>query len=135
VDVDDYLDGAPQPQQSTLLSLRSTLREPLPDATEALSNGMPAFVVGGKPVAGYAWAKRHCSYYPHSGAVLTELADLLDRYDWSKGTLRFPVDEPLPPELVARLVEVKLQHLASSDWPTGAGDADASGRDRSGRVR
>jgi uncharacterized protein YdhG (YjbR/CyaY superfamily) len=58
VDVDGYLDGAPQPQRSTLLSLRSTLRELLPDAAEALSYGMPAFVVGGKPVAGYAWAKR-----------------------------------------------------------------------------
>jgi uncharacterized protein YdhG (YjbR/CyaY superfamily) len=110
--VDDYLDEAPEPQRSTLLALRSTLRDLLPDATEALSYGMPAFVVGGKPVAGYAWAKRHCSYYPHSGAVLTELADVLEGYDWSKGTLRFPADEPLPRELVGRLVEVKLAHLS-----------------------
>ena len=55
-----------------------------------------------------------CSYYPHSGAVLTELADVLDGYEWNKGTLRFLVDEPLPRELVARLVEVKLAHLSST---------------------
>ncbi len=114
MNVDEYLDGAPEPQRSTLRALRSTLRELLPDATEALSYGVPAFVVDGKPIAGYAWANRHCSYYPHSSAVLTELADVLDGYDWNKGTLRFPTDEPLPRELVARLVEVKLAHLAAT---------------------
>jgi uncharacterized protein YdhG (YjbR/CyaY superfamily) len=112
--VDEYLDAAPEPQRSTLLALRATLRELLPDADESLSYGMPAFVVGGKPVAGYAWAKRHCSYYPHSGAVLSELSDELEGYDWSKGTLRFPVNEPLPHRLTARLVELKLAHLRSS---------------------
>lgn len=115
MDVAGYLDEAPEPQRTTLLALRSTLRELLPDADETLSYGMPTFVVRGRSVAGYAWATRHCSYYPHSGAVLTELAALLDGYDWSKGTLRFPVDEPLPRELVARLVEVKLAHLNTTD--------------------
>jgi uncharacterized protein YdhG (YjbR/CyaY superfamily) len=112
--VEEYLGSAPEPQRATLLTVRATLRELLADADEALSYGMPAFVVGGKPVAGYAWAKRHCSYFPHSGAVLSELADELDGYDWSKGTLRFPIDQPLPRKLVARLVEVKLAHLRSS---------------------
>jgi uncharacterized protein YdhG (YjbR/CyaY superfamily) len=115
VDVDDYLAEAPEPQRSTLQVLRSTLRELLPEAQEALSYGMPAVIYEGRPVAGYAWAKRHCSYYPHSGTVLTALADVLDAYDWSKGTLRFPVDAPLPRELVARLVEVRLADLGSTD--------------------
>jgi uncharacterized protein YdhG (YjbR/CyaY superfamily) len=114
VDVDDYLAEAPEPQRSTLQVLRSTLRELLPEAQEALSYGMPAFIYEGRPVAGYAWAKRHCSYYPHSGAVLSELSDELEGYDWSKGTLRFPVNEPLPHRLTARLVELKLAHLRSS---------------------
>jgi uncharacterized protein YdhG (YjbR/CyaY superfamily) len=112
--VEEYLGAAPEPQRTTLLALRATLRELLPDADEALSYGMPAFVVGGKPVAGYAWAKRHCSYYPHSGAVLSELADELEGYDRSKGTLRFKIDQPLPRRLIVRLVEVRLAHLRSS---------------------
>jgi uncharacterized protein YdhG (YjbR/CyaY superfamily) len=62
--VEEYLGAAPEPQRTTLLALRATLRELLPDADETLSYGMPAFLVGGKPVAGYAWAKHHCSYYP-----------------------------------------------------------------------
>jgi len=112
--VDEYHEGAPEPQRSTLSALRSTLRELLPDASESLSYSVPAFVVDGRPVAGYAWAKRHCSYFPHSSAVLIELTAELDGYDWSKGTLRFPVDEPLPRELIARLVAVKLEHLSAA---------------------
>ncbi len=109
--VDDYLDNAPEPQRTTLVALRATLREILPDAIETISYGMPAFVVGGKPVAGYAYFKNHCSYFPHSGSVLSRLGDELDGYDASKGTLKFDVDTPLPSELVERLVEAKLADM------------------------
>lgn len=110
--VDEYLEAQPEPQSTTLRDLRATLRRILPDAEERLSYGVPAFVVRGKAVAGYAGLARHCSYFPHSGAVLPELEDELAGYDWSKGTLRFPVDQPLPEPLVRRLVEVRMSHLA-----------------------
>ena len=90
--VDEYLDSAPEPQRSTLLALRVTLRRLLPDAEEALSYGVPSFKVGGKAVAGYAFFKRHCSYFPHSGAVLSEPVSELEGYEWSKGTLKFQVE-------------------------------------------
>ena len=111
MDVDEYLSAAPDPQRSTLNALRETLRRILPDADETISYGMPCFKVGGKAVAGYASFKNHCSYFPHSGSVLAELADELEEYDWDKGTLRFPVDQPLPKELVRKLVDVRLRHL------------------------
>ena len=87
--VDDYLEQAPEPQRSTLITLRATLREILPHAEEAISYNMPAFKVGGKAVAGYAFFKNHCSYFPHSGSVLPQLSKELADYQWSKGTLRF----------------------------------------------
>lgn len=90
--VDEYLEQAPEPQRTTLKQLRTTLREILPGATEAISYGKPAFKVNDKAIAGYAYYKDHCSYFPHSGTVLTELADEIDGYEWSKGTLKFPVD-------------------------------------------
>jgi len=62
-------------------------------------------------VAGYAYFKKHCSYFPHSGSVLPELADELSGYTWSKGTLQFSPDEPLPADLVRRLVEVRRAQL------------------------
>ena len=109
--VDEYLDGAPEPHRSTLTQLRAALREVLPDAEEGISYSIPAFKVDDKAVAGYAYFKNHCSYFPHSGSVLPELADELAGYTWSKGTLKFPPDQPLPTELVRRLVAVRLQQL------------------------
>ena len=77
-----------------------------------MSYGVPAFKIGGKAVAGYARAKRHCSYFPHSGQVLGRVEpELLEGYDWSKGTLRFPVDRVLDEALVRRLVELRLEML------------------------
>ncbi len=109
--VDEYIQTAPEPQRSTLGALRTALRELLPDATEQLSYGVPSFKLSGKAIAGYAYFKNHCSYFPHSGTVLVELECELGSYDWDKGTLRFPIDEPLPQELVARMVEVRLNQL------------------------
>jgi uncharacterized protein YdhG (YjbR/CyaY superfamily) len=70
---------------------------------------MPAFRVKGRVVAGFAAFKNHLSYLPHSGSVFDELADDLAGYSMSKGALRFPVDQPLPDELVAKLVAVRLR--------------------------
>lgn len=110
--VDDYLAAAPEPQRSTLNALRALLASLLPDAEEAMSYGVPAFKVGGKAVAGYAHAKRHCSYFPHSGSVIGQVEpELLEGYDWAKGTLRFPVDRPPHEALVRRLIEIRLGML------------------------
>jgi len=106
--VDEYLDSAPEPHRSTLTELRAQLKRMLPNAEEALSYGVPAFKVAGKPVAGYAFFKNHCSYFPHSGSVLEGLSAALDGYQWSKGTLKFPIDDPLPESLVGRLVAARL---------------------------
>ena len=109
--VDEYLDTAPEPHVSTLRRLRAILRDVLPDAEETISYGVPAFKVAGKAVAGFAYFKNHCSYFPHSGSVLPELSDELADYRWSKGTLQFPIDQPLSESLVRRLVEVRLEQL------------------------
>jgi uncharacterized protein YdhG (YjbR/CyaY superfamily) len=111
--VDEYLGGAPEPHRSTLAALRKTLRDILPDADESLSYGVPAFKVDGKAVAGYAYHKNHCGYYPHSESVLAALGDELDGYEWSRGTLRFPTDTPLPKPLVQRLIEIRLAEIES----------------------
>lgn len=108
---DEYLATAPEPQRTTLVQLRQMLRDLLPEATEELSYGVPAFKMEGKPVAGFAYFRGHCSYFPHSGSVLTEMAGELQGYEWSKGTLKFPVDTLPARELIERLVEKRLDEL------------------------
>ena len=107
-EVDAYLNALSEPKRSTLTQLRQVLRRLLPDAEETISYGVPAFKVHGKAVAGFAAFKNHLSYLPHSGSVLPELAADLDGYRYSSGALRFPVDTPLPDDLVARLVSIRL---------------------------
>lgn len=110
-DVDEYLSGVEEPQRTTLQTVRRRLLVELPDAEEAIFYGVPAFRVSGVGVAGYAPAKRHCSYFPMSGNVLVAIVDSLSGYEWSKGTLRFPIDEPLPQDLISRLVRARLSEI------------------------
>lgn len=109
--VDEYLEGVPEPHRGTLSALRETLRSIMPDATETISYGIPAFKLNGKAIAGYAAFKNHCSYFPHSGSVLPAVSGALGSYDWEGGTLRFPPGEPLSPALVNRLVATRLRQL------------------------
>ncbi|HEV2035997.1 MAG TPA: DUF1801 domain-containing protein [Candidatus Dormibacteraeota bacterium] len=106
--VDDYLAALGEPRRTTLQKLRQTIRGIVPDAEECISYGMPAFRLDGKVIAGFAAFKDHLSYLPHSGSVLGELADDLEGYQSTPGSLHFPIDQPLPKALVKKLIAVRL---------------------------
>jgi uncharacterized protein YdhG (YjbR/CyaY superfamily) len=110
-EVGAYLSGLEEPKRSTLEALRRSILAVVPHAEECISYGMPAFRVDGKVVAGFAAFKNHLAYLPHSGEVLGRLADRLDGYEHTSGSLHFPVDEPLPDDLVRSLVDAKLEIL------------------------
>ncbi len=118
-DIDAYLDALPEPKRGTLHALRRTIREILPEAEEVMSYGSPAFRVGGQTVAGFAAFKNHLSYLPFSGAVLGQLTDELSGYTMTKGALHFPVDRPLPKDLVAELIAVRLADVRRRSGPAG----------------
>jgi uncharacterized protein YdhG (YjbR/CyaY superfamily) len=108
-EIDSYLAALDEPKQSTLRALRTTIVGIIPEAEQCIAYDMPAFRLRGKVVAGFAAFKNHLSYFPHSGSVLPELADELVGYEASKGTLRFPVDTPLPEPLVRKLIAVRIR--------------------------
>ena len=111
-DIDDYLRHLDEPKRSTLSQLRRDILAVVPDAEQCISYGMPGFKIDGKTIAGFAAFKNHLSYLPHSGSVFPELAGELAGYQKSPGSLRFPVDQPLPPELVEKLITVRLQQAS-----------------------
>jgi uncharacterized protein YdhG (YjbR/CyaY superfamily) len=117
-EVDDYLAPLGEPKRSTLEALRGSILAVVPDAEQCISYGMPAFRVSGKVVAGFAAFKNHLAYLPHSGSVLAGLGDLLSGYERTSGSLHFPVDQPLPDDLVRSLVEAKLAALGLPAPPT-----------------
>ena len=107
-EVDEYLRGVDEPKRSTLQALRRTILEIVPDAEQVISYRVPAFRVSGKTVAGFAAFKDHLSYLPFSGSVLGQLADELDGYATTKGSLHFAVDRPPPKRLVKKLIAARL---------------------------
>lgn len=107
-DVDGYLAKVPEPARTTLLKVRTTIRSVVPpEATEALSYGMPAFRYKGALVA-YAAFKDHCSFFPMQASLIDEIQDELKGYRTAKGTLQFPLDKPLPAALVKKMVKARV---------------------------
>ncbi len=119
-EIDKYLRGIEGPKRSTLQKLRESILKVIPEAEEGISYGMPAFRMNGNVVAGFAAFKHHLSYLPHSGSVLSQLHDDLVGYSMTKGSLHFPIDEPLPDELVKKLVTVRLASEIPPRGPDGA---------------
>jgi uncharacterized protein YdhG (YjbR/CyaY superfamily) len=107
-DVEAYLEKVPEPARTTLQTMRERIRAVAPaEATEAISYGAPAFHYKG-PLVGYAAYPEHCSFFPMSGTLLDGFAKELEKYATSKGTIRFPLDKPLPAALVKKLVRAKV---------------------------
>jgi uncharacterized protein YdhG (YjbR/CyaY superfamily) len=106
--VDDYLAGVPEPARTTLNKIRTVIRSVVPaEATEAISYGMPTFRYNGALLAYGAFAK-HCSLFPMSLAVIAAFENELKDFDASKGTIRFPLNKPLPAALLKKLVKARI---------------------------
>ena len=106
--VDEYLAGVPEPACSTLKRIRAVIRSVVPaETTEVISYGIPMFKYKGMLV-GYAAFSNHCSFFPMSYAVIEKFKKELQGLLAAKGTIRFPVDKPLPATLVKRLVKARV---------------------------
>jgi len=107
-DIDRYLAGVPEPARGTLARVRAMIRSVVPaEATEGISYGIPTFKYKGSLVA-FAAFKNHCSLFPMSGSVIEAFKKELKDFQTSKGTLRFPLDKPLPAALVKKLVRARI---------------------------
>ena len=105
--VDEYIARASPEARPALEQLRAAIRAVVPQATEAINYQMPTFRLGTGLVSYAAW-KNHIGMYALSSTLLGEFAEEVKPYATAKGTLQFPLDAPMPIELVQRLVRAKL---------------------------
>ncbi len=105
-DIDSYLASFPTEIRLRLQELRETILKAAPMAKEVISYGMPAFRQNGILVY-FAVHKNHIGFYPTPSAV-ESFRQEFSHYKWSKGAVQFPIDEPLPLEMVARIVKFRV---------------------------
>ena len=106
--VDEYLDSLPVEVRDAVVELRGVLYDAVPGAEDAISYNMPAITRDGRRVVHYAGWKKHVSIYPvpETGPEHADLERELAPYLAGKGTLKFPLDQALPRELVTRVAQL-----------------------------
>ena len=107
-----YAASAPASSRRAFRKLRSMIRLAAPaDAVETISYGVPTLKLDGRPLIYYAAWAHHISIYPLTGQIRRAFATELKNYKTSKGTIQFPLDEPLPAGLIRRIVKTRVGEL------------------------
>lgn len=120
-DIDSYLAALPEAQRNTLETMRRTIRSLCPEAVESISYDVPTFKYKGRPLAYLGAARNHCSLY---GIMVDAHKEALAGYDVSRGTVRYPIGEPLPETLVKTLLEARVAQI---DAPASKGKKPKAG--------
>ncbi|MGD9975336.1 MAG: iron chaperone [Desulfatirhabdiaceae bacterium] len=107
--IDAYIAGFPPDVQGILEQIRTTIREAAPDAKEAIKYRIPTFVLNGNLVH-FAAFKRHVGFYPTPSGI-ERFKDELSSYEGAKGSVRFPIDKPMPLSLIRKIVAFRVKEV------------------------
>jgi uncharacterized protein YdhG (YjbR/CyaY superfamily) len=110
---EDYLMALSDDKRAALENLRRTIREAAPNAEECISYQLPAFRLDGKLLVSYGATTKHCAFYLMSSTTVEAHKEMLKDYNTSKGTIRFQANNPLPRDLVRKLVEARIAENAN----------------------
>jgi uncharacterized protein YdhG (YjbR/CyaY superfamily) len=109
--IDEYIAGFPEDVQTILQKIRATIAKAAPDAEETIKYQIPTFVLKGNLVH-FAAYKSHIGFYP-APAGTEKFQKELTRYKSGKGSVQFPLDEPIPYELIAKIVKFRVKEQAA----------------------
>ena len=111
--VDDYLATQPEAVRGVLEQVRAAIRKALPDAEEVISYQIPAYKVPGGTALYFAGWQKHYSLYPANRELVAAFGDELAPYEVNdKGTIRFPLSEPIPAKLIERIAKFRAKQVA-----------------------
>lgn len=105
--IDEYIKGFPGHIQQLLEEIRATIRKAAPTAEEAIKYAIPTFILNGNLVH-FAAFKNHIGFYPAPSGIEAFKKEL-SVYEGSKGTIRFPLDKPLPLTLISKIVQHRVK--------------------------
>lgn len=110
--VDDYMASLPEDRRAVMERIRRTINEAAPEAREVIAYNMPAVRLGDRFLASYEAYKDHYSIFPWTERMAAELGEELKPFIHGKGTLRFAAKDPIPLELVRRIIEIRLGEVS-----------------------
>src|ERR1700761_366688 len=115
--VDAYIASRSEPMRHVLKQVRSAIRKAVPEAEEVISYGMPTYKLGRRSLLFFAGWKQHYSLYAATERVIAAFKRELAPYKVDKGTIRFPLTEPVPITLIERIASFRAKELAPPDKP------------------
>ena len=107
-EVDQYIENFPLQVQKILTAIRQLIKAAAPDAIENIAYGMPGFKTNGRPLVYFAGFKNHIGLYATPSGH-AQFASELSNYKQGKGSVQFPLNKPIPFELIKKIVEYKVQ--------------------------
>lgn len=110
--IDDYIGGFPRDVQSKLQEMRTTISDAAPEAQEAIKYGIPTFVLN-QNLVHFAAFKNHIGFYPAPSAIEHFQSELAS-YTHAKGSVQFPLDGPMPLDLVRKIVKFRVKEARAT---------------------
>lgn len=113
-EIDQYILQFPEETRDILNKIRALIKENVPDAIESIAYGMPAYKLNKKPLVYFAAYKTHIGFYatPSGHEAFKEE---LSKYKQGKGSVQFPLDQPIPYDLIVRMVKFRVQETGDSN--------------------
>lgn len=108
--IDEYIAGFPEATRHALEEVRAVISAAAPDAVETISYAIPTFDLNGRHLVHFAGYARHVGLYPILGETAEAFAAEVEGYRSGKAALRFPLGEPMPADLIRRIVEYMAAH-------------------------
>jgi uncharacterized protein YdhG (YjbR/CyaY superfamily) len=113
--VDEYIASQPEAARGLLERVRSAIRKAVPGAEETISYRIPTYKLHGSPVLYFAGWRQHYSLYPATGRVVAAFQEDLAPYKISKGTIRFPLSQPVPVKLIERIAKFRAKEISERE--------------------